>query len=329
MSLEHFQKYKFDILKSIANATQSSFRSTNKNEPQIVANLIFYLTKEIKNLAAKHSIPIRCGGVFVHAQPQVKFQDGNNKFQTTEIGDLLLINTHIRSDRSVSRVAKLFQAKMFSERKFSFSNEHQHYLYSFWPQFEYIRSGRLNGLTRKITGPNLYNGTQYLFLPKDNKHMHRLHHWCHLHCHEIFPLCFDEPCCLISMPYENEVCIHSCFVRDLYNFIFQNSGRSFVLKPENSINWDQVITDLVEETAERTSRFIKNAGDETGERGQEIFLIGSLDEFTTLNFTDSKDFDNRNYNNSDVPPEINNNEVFDEFGGGLSIIEITIDESNR
>jgi len=314
--LENAHNNRKDILNELAKILSVSGASS---EPQVVANLIWNFTTDFNSSIApifnKHGVRISSAGVFVHQQPFVRFGSPND-LKTVEIGDLLLCVTRKRRNGAVSRNALLLQAKVVNKFPIAPDNPNQLDLYAFWPEFTYVRSGGLNGQSRKITAPDLYNGAKYLLIPGS-----RVSGCICCEC------CAEECCCencLCSMssayPYKPYLSNYYCFTRELYDLIFGNAGRAFIYQPDsNNTNWDQVITDLLGMTSK--SKWMQRASGGFGGRVVS-FACGAPSALTLVSASPDL-WQISNDSPPRVPPA--NHEPQDD--GGVSILEITVEEA--
>lgn len=316
--LENAHDNRKDLLNELSKILKTSLTGAS-SEPQFVANLLWHFTTgfnlKISPIFLKQGVQVSSSGVFVHQQPYVRFGRPSS-LKTVEIGDLLLCVTRKRRNGSISRNALLLQAKIIDKFPIAPDNADQHELYAYWPEFTYVRSGKLNDQKREITAPNLYNGAKYLLIP-DVKASPQL--YCEY--------CEDACCsgdCLCSMfsayPYKPYLSSYRCFARELYDLIFGNAGRSFVYQPcSNNTNWDQVVTDLLDMTAK--SKWMQRASGVSSERVVG-FLCGAPSSLALIN-----SFPESWQSSKDGPPHVPPSEhVSQDYDGGMSILEITLDE---
>ncbi|MHB8370097.1 MAG: hypothetical protein ACYDBP_10530 [Leptospirales bacterium] len=243
-----------ELLRSIANALNDSFHNLNQKEPQLVANLVWNLPNYVNN-ARFTSFLVKCGGIFVHAQPFVKSEKfPDKKPASVEIGDLLLLRTEIHEQKVMDRRALLLQAKKTNTFPAAPDNNNQYYLYAHWPPFTYIRSGGLSQKKRSVSGPDLCNGAKYLMI-SDCYHMCSYYSFC--------LLCASYPClnsCSITNQASGPVLSHHrCFLDELISFVLSDSGKPFIKPPKSRIGWDRVIDDLIKETSKKCTVFMGQA----------------------------------------------------------------------
>jgi hypothetical protein len=325
MSLEEAHKSRQAIFKEIVNSLKNSlkkyFNNPTLSEPDIIAELIWNLPQQFnKNLApifSNHGIDLKAGGVFVHASPKVK----SAKFpaaspQSVEIGDLLILIQRESPTGNIDRWTLLLQAK--KEIEMPPSHRNQNYLYAYWPEFEYHRSGsNLNGKKREITSPNLYNGAKYFFIGDETED----------HLTGNFPKgdCSCGPVykngLSVANPAYQDLFFFRDFIYEFYELLFGNAGRAFLLNPPSrNQNWDQVITDLITITADRISKHMERAGQQGGgKRGQfDLFRTGYLtsDLSGQINEIDRSKL----YGSDEEPPAI----TTEEPNNGISILQITM-----
>ncbi|WP_319779067.1 hypothetical protein [Maridesulfovibrio sp.] len=261
-----------EISDRIDEAISSAFRNPYLNEPQLIANLVWYLPHFLNNTAINQHM-IQVGGIFIHSQPLVKYQGlPNPKNKSVELGDLLLLRTSIKNGRVKNKRALLLQAKKFDRLPTKPDNVNQHKLYAEWPTFEYVRASLgLTGDRRHITGMDVYNGTKYLFV--------RNLTGCRKSCKSpIFPSC-EYPACtgdchsyVTAQPTMPEITQYMDFREELLEFIFGNAGKEYLSPPPSrKRNWDKVIEDLTTITAQSYSLYMTRASNEESKiRGVEV-----------------------------------------------------------
>ncbi len=137
---------------SIINSYNSCIVEGNKQgvtpqEPDFIAFLGNDLTKNIQILLKNYSHIVKCEtkGVFCHQSPKVKFTNPNPKQKNcAELGDLLIVYTEKQNHTTKSR-ALLLQAKCVSSTPHIIGSDEQHqlYLYQYWPEFEYSSPKKL------------------------------------------------------------------------------------------------------------------------------------------------------------------------------------------
>lgn len=280
---------------------------SRRSEPQIIANLIHYLVRNINKFSMINGISIKVGGVFIHGQPLVRCANfPNPNIKSVELGDLLLLSTIIHPDGQISHNALLLQAKKIVSMPTTPDNPNQHHLYSTWPKFWYIRSTpALNNKKRRISGFDINNAAQYLLL----------HEWWY---GRYFPNRFwlAHPTCPKLSHYRD-------FSLELVQFILGNGGKYFNYPaPRNNINWDKVIEDLLVVTAKQYSKYMKNAHNKEEVRA---FTRGIFSQNSLLAQYDSlpnpRDHDGQDPPN--VPAEWFHDE---ENSGGISIVEFVVNK---
>ncbi len=337
MSIEEAHEHRTKILKVITEALYKAFKDKSQDERQLIANLAYYLpsilNRQLSGIFSPYGISFRAGGVFVHGHPYVTTPNfPKPKPRSVEIGDILLLTTLKRGNGTVSRTALLLQAKK-SKAPAKPDNPNQHHLYAFWPEFEYVRATpALNRKKRKITGPLLYQGAKYLLVGQATplflqRCLNCVSCLCD-HCYHLKNIYNSG--LTTTQPYLPDLGGYACFICELYDFIFGNAGRPFVYQPpDNNINWDQVITDLMTVTAKRASIYVKRASKGKGLRGQGLFfLAGDLSNSLGGQLNISKSLITRR-SKKDGPPEIPLEDFPDEMedGGGISIVEFTMEET--
>lgn len=318
------------IRKGVWDSFTNVFQNISKTEPQIVAGLVWHLTKSINTIKLSQETSAKAGGVFIHSQPFVKAPMINNK-ESVELGDLLLLRNEIIDDDIINRRALLLQVKKINKLPFKPDNETQHRLYFEWPMFEYTRSGhKLNGKKRHITGKNIHNATQFLLVLKDftNKDLLlKCLRSCNFHSNE-------RKCLWVAQPTFPVISNYRCFYQELVDFIIGDAGKEFIIPHTSTRNWDRVIKDLVETTAQHASIYIKRASkEELSTRGllNQIFFCGefskSLPDLSIYNKTDLQ-LDS-SFEGNLIDNTISSKLDVSEFNGGLSILEFSFNKSKQ
>lgn len=312
------------LSEAVIIALHKAFHNLSQREPQLIANLVWYLSKQIHNISLSSGVSIKTGGVFVHAHPLVKC----NSFPepdpaSVEIGDLLLLRTSLIDKTVVDRRAILLQAKKDTKLNPKPDNKNQHHLYAKWPQFEYVRSGpELTGRKRCITGLDLYNAAKYLLIGSDPLCFCEFPHY--LCCDYMHPFLGDHDHLLLTaQPSQPELSHYRCFFQELLEFILGDAGKTFNSPPgrERSNDWDKVIEDLTSVTAQQDSKFMDRASSgESKKRGQCLaFSSGTFPELSMISkagfSVDGKD------EGDDSPPLVPEEWSGGEDDGGISIIE--------
>lgn len=333
MSLAGLTNRRSDLAVGISHILSRAFGDFRQNEPQLVANLVFHLTRGINNASIRSifqscNCDISAGGVFVHQQPQVSCSSfPSSSTRAVEIGDLLLVISFTNGRGGTVRRALLLQAKK-ALRHFRGNpgNTNQHHLYAFWPTFSYVRAGSLNGQSRSVNLGDVQNGCKYLMLGPQ--------------------ICVFEPFCIdfdeldprvISMrsctafPTYPDLSGFRSFVGELLNLLLVRGGERFHYEPDSSNqSWDRVVTDLITLTANRISIYMGRASGTNRQesRGQGVFLVNKdkaiLKTLFGKNLTE-------NYENilfgGEEPPNIGDYESVDnDEGAGMSIVEVMIAE---
>lgn len=306
MSLESAHEHRTEIMKILNCALTESYSTRPLIEVNVVASLVRNITRtinhEIRPFLNNHQVFVSASGVFIHGRPLVtsnRFPESTPK--SVELGDLLLLTTYIPPwNHYINTQAMLIQAKIAENKGPKPDNMNQLYLYGFWPEFEYVRSGPdLNGKRRFITGPFLYEGAKYLFIGPKASHFAKKKNrfWTY-------------------QPTYPDVGGYRNFKTDLYNFIFCNTGKSFVFRPPHyDIGWDQMITDLINVTAKKVTPPMGNRP-----RGKGYFITG--ESSGGLLGAVGINPDDLQKNNPDIPPDFPLDGEGE--GGGISIIEFVI-----
>ena len=321
-----------DLIKlgiAINDALAFSLRDLSKKEPQLVANIVYHLPKAINSIRFSGGLHVQAGGVFIHGQPFVKCGSFPlKKPASVELGDLLLLRTGIHNGHVIDRRAMLIQAKKFKRLPISSVDQNQHHLYAQWPEFEYVRSGDLNGKIRHIRGIDLYNGSKYLLIgPKNicafcapccssNKCM-AASHSIPISCH----------CVLTAQPTEPDLSHYRCVLNDVFDFILGDAGKPYMTPPPpKSRNWDRVIEDLTTSTAKRTSRIMGTASSGmSSRRGVSLcFMLGDIHPASAFSKAGVHEgtYGEGMEGPPEVPPEY---DYYDEGEGGIASIEFVVE----
>ena len=220
------------IKRLILNAIYSAFNDVQKSEPELVANLAYYIPKRLNGVTLGH-VSFLVGSVFIHQKPYVKNISNPSSWKSNyvELGDLLLINNLVENNKTIQRTALLMQAKKFSKNtknSIKPDNPDQLDLYSNWPKFEYIRCPQLNGQKRYIDckkETDIFNGAKYLLINKRKG---------------LFGDYVSDP----TMPTLTRF---KPFYSELFDFITGNAGKEFVQLGFGSgdIGWSRVIYDVI------------------------------------------------------------------------------------
>lgn len=317
------------LLGHIFLAVLEAFSRPNQHEPQLVANLVWYLPYFINRLSLSNGNSVKTGGVFVHAQPFVKVDNFPEAApQSVELGDLLLLRTAYLNNQPQDYRAMLLQAKKVDRIPTLPDNKNQHHLYANWPIFEYTRASRhLNGKRRHLQGPDLYNAAKYLLISTENTDQCEECHTCSEIFHDRYFCCHQLLTAHPSLPLLSH---YYCFAIDLLNFILGTSGKSYTPDVHHAeTGWNMVIKDLTMITAHKHSTFVKRASQEASkERGagsSTFFVCGEVESPSRLSelgvTTEANSVSGR-----EVPPEVPDREYPDENndGGGVSVLEFAV-----
>lgn len=286
------------------------------SEPSMVANLTYEIPKEInsRSIGAGAGFSVRVGGVFVHQTPRVTFPGiVDNKY--IEIGDLLLIST-IKSGKQTFHKAMLYQAKKPKTFPAVPDNQDQHYLYQYWPEFEYVKSRKeLNGKVRSVVGLDLHSAAKYLLLAKGIDY-------------PILPNFFQFPTTPagfgVTCHATSPLSVHECFIRESYRFALGDAGKEFELLDDADPDrgWSRVITDLINVTATRTTALMKSASSgASSKRGVSVMLFG--DGLSFLSDDTNKALVSNDEPPADMPPMSIDND--DNGSDGISILEFVLE----
>lgn len=310
-----------NLYEALASALSHSFVNLSVREPQLIANLVYYIPKEVNQL----NLPISTLGVFVHQKPYIRY-NGMAKNARIEIGDLLLIRTLKHTDKTISRSALLIQAKkIFPNDDISYiskTNQNQHNLYALWPKFEFI-SNPLAGITRFVTGPNLHNGSKYLLIPNSPCLQKACLHFCFIrHNCKLCRSSLTHPniCSLTAFALPQVLSNFQCFYLELIDFILGNAGREFIYQPANNTNWDQVITDLINITQIQIKK-LNTTSSINGARQNGIMFCSKTSSLPSDDYLLTSNLPPP----SNEYPNLSQDEPIND--GGISIIEFFIDEN--
>ncbi len=141
--------------------------STGKpHEPDFIASLVVNATpvfcKILNAVFAGQPVSLSMASVFCHNKPTVGFKAG-----ACELGDILFVHRHLSRSGNATNQSLLLQAKMTDRQETTISSSGdrvQLSLYTDWPEFEYVRSGSLNGEKRDVTPKTPHAGAQYLLV---------------------------------------------------------------------------------------------------------------------------------------------------------------------
>lgn len=312
----------------VSSSISDAFQNLSQSEPQLVANLVATLPRRINTTLSQSSrIKISAGGVFVHARPFVQchsFPQPSPK--SVEIGDLLFIVNYAERGQITERRALLLQAKKTKKIPTTPDNPNQWHIYSDWPQFTYAaRSGSLTGQQRYICEPDMYDAAKYMFIGDtgiEPKH-HRLSH--HIFAPYKTLRCPYKGIHSVAKPTANRLSQYNCLICELVSLITGKAGKKFKKPAINSIGWDQVVEDLIKNTADAASVYCGRAlGKPSGQsRGSGIlFLCGEFSAYSSIISAADGSYEG----NFNIPPEVPGEWQDDESeGGGISTIEITVE----
>jgi hypothetical protein len=214
---------------------------SHPHEPDIIANLVLRGTPGFhRAIATTRGFvgAVNTVGVFCHQSPMVKYTEAGID-KRCELGDVLWCHFHTDRDGKIFRNAILFQSKMSNtiEPAIPFNNI-QLKLYREWPQYEYYRSGRLNGQTRNLMPKQSHAGAQYMLIddrPLNNPLVGIYSPYSNL----IFPIATStvSPKIIGDTPLEFE----------LVRFLFFGSGRTFdsYFNRNTSDEWTKIVWDLL------------------------------------------------------------------------------------
>lgn len=221
-----------EITKALTDSV-SKLSSTN-NEPDFVANVVCNLPPKLKDIL-KTCIPhlkFKVCGCFIHNTPKMEFCK-RKKFQSAELGDLLLVYKEESKDGDKLYNALLLQAKKNDyaktvDKRFCSKvsgNPTQLILYTKWPKFRYTQPASLASQTRDIYPKTIHNGAQYLLI---NPYQPVVEFWC--------------------STANNKLCASYSFASQIIRLLEFQSGDAFVEKPPKKDGWSTMIWDLLQMT---------------------------------------------------------------------------------
>jgi len=240
------------IHKSILNSVSRVVKKcdslhTKPQEPDFIASLTLYFTPELFN-GLKILFPrtkFSVTGVYCHQKPLAKLATGG---KSPEIGDILFVYVYTDERGKRKFNSLLLQAKISRSATptIAGSDEHQLKLYSEWPDFTYLRAGRLNGTLRSILPKTINDGAQYLLIDTD----------------PVFGLSgikgtFPMGC---ATPAKN-LSLDKDLASELIDFVKFKSGRAFEEDPDaTEDHWTKMIWELLNAARGKTSKR-KNIGE--------------------------------------------------------------------
>lgn len=162
-------KERHELAFDVSEALYSIKWPSSYQEPDYVAKLVSILPGALQ-ASLKALLPGRqiiVGGAFIHQKPLAHFLNPPKPgLRNPELGDLLIVCRELRASGYVYN-ALLLQAKCV-DNVFctSVPMDHQFILYAYWPEFEYVRAGALNGVHRNVSPKTITQGAQYLLINK-------------------------------------------------------------------------------------------------------------------------------------------------------------------
>jgi hypothetical protein len=301
------------------------------HEPDYIARLVLEGTPEFHRVISSYPMiwrKVATLGVFCHQSPMVKYTDGTID-RRCELGDVLWCHFHTDIQGNTFRNALLFQSKMSDTEILNIPyDDTQLKLYREWPEYEYYRSGALNGITRHLKPSQPHAGAQYMGIDKrspTHPHVGIDTHYPYL----FFPIGTTTitPKLLVDTPLELE----------LTRFLFWGSGRSFdpYNKRNNSDEWTKIVWDLLKNSLGRAFNR-RRAGFNNSPRisrnksnmdGMLAFMGNQRDSFSAFGSDFSAEYqglfsnDGGDSNKQNYSPEDN------DKGGSPSIIIFVTNES--
>ena len=232
----------FEYAVSLAMLETYSRCKGKPQEPDFLAMLMLegipYFNNCLQRALSPIGLKTTVSSVFCHQKPEVKFISGTER---CELGDILIVHRHIDSSGRIRNNALLLQAKIASTvvHRISKSEQHQLKLYQEWPEFEYIRSGKLlNGQIRNVLPKLSHLGAQYLLINDTGSSAWPSH------------IRLPRTNHMAVWPAEDPLIAHYNLSEIMFNFLLGISGRSFKENPkDDSCGWSQVIWDLLNHSA--------------------------------------------------------------------------------
>ena len=224
--MDIYDKYK--IAERLQTAIDQIKWPDNAQEPDVVATLVKVLPEILEqNLnTIIHGKQIVTGSAFIHQKPLAHFISKSG-YSDPELGDLLIVCREKRYSGYVFN-AMLLQAKRDNNiNRVNIPNDHQYILYSEWPEFEYKRAGRLDGIKRSVLPKTITQGAQYLLMDKSDSS-------------EMYTATVNIPL-VASKPF-------SWTLASILSF---EGGRTFQV-PDRRDDWSQMIIDLLNLSYEST-----------------------------------------------------------------------------
>lgn len=169
---------KTQIQNDVQNELQHSYSKTSarndpkgRHEPDFIADVVVDAIPMIANnwqvRLSSHGIDVSLAAAFCHQSPKVTYtHNGAPIHKKPELGDLLLVHIHHPKRGRIARRSLLLQAKKATgvPHTVSPSDQHQHILYSSWPDFSYVSPKELSTLFRQVTPKAPHDGAKYLLI---------------------------------------------------------------------------------------------------------------------------------------------------------------------
>ena len=213
-------------------------RNVQPEEPDFVASLVMNGTGILeagwRQLLRPYQIQIT--GIYCHQTPKVSYSGMSHT--SCELGDLLWCHVHTDRQGISTRNAILYQAKKSSQQPYKIVSREfdQLILYSSWPEFTYVHSGRISGQKRHVKPAAPRKGAQYLLIddrPPEEPNSGLLG----------IPGTYPIGSCIAQDPLVD----HSDLGSELVNFIELLSGDPFddMTTASTETDWSRVIWDLL------------------------------------------------------------------------------------
>ncbi len=300
-------------------------RNVQPEEPDFVASLVMNGTKILeagwRKVLGPYKTKIAVTGIYCHQTPKVSFSGIHGT--SCELGDLLWCHIHTNRKRNITRNAILYQAKKSSRQPYRISGKefNQLKLYSNWPEFIYVSSGELNGEKRHVKPAAPRRGAQYLLIddrPPEHPESGLLG----------IPGTYPIGSCISQNPLVD----HSDLGLELVHSLELLSGNPFDERKTalKEIGWSRVIWDLLLISVKKAFRRSRSGyfNQPRSSGAPPSIMDGCFYTTSTqapkiiVSLLGSKDANYLFLSNIEGPPSKQEDEWFDEGGGGLSVIVV-------
>lgn len=224
------------LRKALAKGVEETFRRRpDPEEPDYVAGLVMVAVPDLyhawKNILRPYQIRLSMASVYCHQRPKVTY---NNRNDSCELGDLLIVHFHRDVAGFVTRNALLYQAKLSTNmpHRLGSKDQYQLGLYEKWPKYKY-KYKPLSPLENEVTPNCAHKGAQYLLINENGIS---------------FPSHRGSSIFVSCMP-AGTLYSHASLQVELIDFLEMLTGRSFNPKVRNGRDidgWSQTVWDLLE-----------------------------------------------------------------------------------